>query len=415
MYKFKIILPLLLSMTFLSADEKKFSLDDALKLASKQSFDQKDIKENINLKKIGLQKVNDSFFPDIFLDTRLGEEENMNDTVGDSFGYVVWNNNLYNKKSNILSKELKKDVLFEKRLLEYSQKKRKIDVMKAFFDAKLADMYQQYTIESLAMDAIKSNRAKDYYSTGRVSDITILKTQTKMLFASANNSNADQKRYLARTKLANLLEVDFQKVYNLKKPNLKAYWSKKILESEALIKLANKKNIILKSMQLKLDSINEKLLGLKNNLDFQLTSTVKYGIEKQKTLNVGDTRWEARFNLKIPLYDKHHTRNKIRTMQIQKNKQLNKIAQYKFVLINKISTLVVMLNNLKKLHAAYAKQLEFRNLYLDKARVNYDLDRQSDLGDSMAMLTKAEYEYSKNEYAYVLTYEMLQLIIGEQI
>ena len=90
-------------------------------------------------------------------------------------------------------------------------------------------------------------------------------------------------------------------------------------------------------------------------------------------------------------------------------------SKYKLALSQKIDEIVSKLGFLKRLDKGYKTQFEYRNLYLEKSRVNYELDRQSDLGDAMVQLSRAEYELEKNSYEFVITYEILNLIVGETI
>jgi len=409
---YKIVLTLFIAVSLFS-DDIKFTLNDALKIANKGSYVQKNIAEDIKQNNLGLKYNNKFYLPNISLDTRLGKETKNSVAIKDNFGYIVIKNKLFNGNNLILSDEFKNKIENQKLLLQYSIKNRKITALKLFLDASLTEYYQQYILESLAMSAIRNIKDNDYYNTGRISDLDILKSKTTMLFDSAKKLKADNDFEQSRQKLANFLNVDIFKVYNIKKPNLDKYWKKTVIEEEKALKKVIKNDLMLKSKIQTLKSITTKISQLQNHSNIQVDSVLKYGIEPQLTLHDGDTRWEARVQVKIPIYDSGKTNNMLQNLLIQKSKILNDIAQYKLDLKLKVSTLIATLKHYKKLKKAYETQVDYRTLYLDKARVNYELDRQSDLGDSMKEMTKAEYEYAKNEYNYVVSYEMLQLLIGE--
>ena len=363
--------------------------------------------------------LKNTLYPEVYFDGQFGREKNLekdkNRVVNDTFGYIIWKNKLYDSNDAITKDNFNQNKQTKDFLLKLSQNERKIVVMKAFFETNLASLYHQYLLEQLAMDAIYSNRAKDFYPTGRVSDVELLEKETNMLLASAKNFNAEESIYNNKSRLANLLEIDVKKLPELQRPKLQSYFEKVLPNNEKLLELALKNDINLQQLNNKLEYLTKKLSSLKNNFDVQLGSTVIYGNEPQKTLQDDNNRWEARLSLKIPLYDKENNLNEMQKVQIEKNKVQISIDKYKLSLSEKIDEIVSKINYLKKLDKAYKKQFEYRNLYLEKSRVNYELDRQSDLGDAMTQLSRAEYEYEKNSYEFVITYETLTLIIGETI
>jgi hypothetical protein len=409
---YKIVLILFIGINLFSNDIK-FTLNDALRIANKGGYELKNISYDIEQNRLNLKHNNNFYLPNIFFDVRVGKERKNSVVIKDSFGYIVVKNKLFNNNISILSDEFRNKIKNQKLLLKYSIKNRRITTLRLFLDASLTEYYKQYILESLAMSAIKNIKDNNYYNTGRISDLDILKSKTRMLFNSAKKLKADSDFEQSRQKLANFLNIDISKVYNIKKPNLAKYWGKAIIEEENAFKKVLRNDLFLKSKIQTLKLITTKILQLQNHFNIQVDSVLKYGIEPQLTLHDGDTRWEARIQLKIPIYDNGKKTNMLQTLLIQKEKILNKISQYKLDLKLKVSTLIATLKYYKKLKKAYEIQVDYRILYLDKARINYELDRQSDLGDSMKEMTKAEYEYAKNEYNYVISYEMLQLLIGE--
>jgi len=402
-----------------SEDANYLTLEKVIELSKKSHFEQKVILEDINLEELNLKKLKNSFYPELYFDGQFGKEKNLekekNRVVNDTFGYIVWKNKLYDSNDAIYKDSFTQNKQNKDFLLKLSQEERKILVMKTFFETNLASLYHQYLLEQLAMDAIYHNRAKDFYPTGRVSDVEVLEKETNMLIASAKNFNAEESIYNNKSKLANLLDIEVKALPELKRPKLKSYFEKELPNSTKLNELAIKNDLNLQQMNTTLDYLSRKVTALKNSFDLQLSSLAMYGNEPQKTLQDENNRWEARLTLKVPLYDRENNVNEIQKVQIEKNKLQITIDKYKLELAQKIDEIVSKLNYLKKLDKAYKTQFEYRNLYLEKSRVNYELDRQSDLGDAMVQLSKAEYEYEKNSYEFVITYETLNLIVGETI
>ncbi len=411
----KIFLLGVLGGSFVFAQEETLTLEKVIELAKMNHFEQKEIKEDINLEELNLKKLQNSFYPELYFDGQFGREKNLEKVENDTFGYIVWKNKLYDSNDNLDEEGFKQNKINKDFLLKLSRDERKIVVMKTFFDTNLASLYHQYLIEQLAMDAIYHNRAKDFYPTGRVSDVEVLEKETNMLLASAKNFSAEENIYNNKSKLANLLDIDVKKLPQIERPKLKSYFDKVILENGKLFELAIKNDPKLQQMIQKFDYLSHRITSLKNNFDLQVGTVAMYGNEPQKMLDDQNNRWEARVTLRVPLYDREKNANEIQKVIIEKNKLQVSIEKYKLELAQKIDEIVSKLNFQIRLEKAYKTQFEYRNLYLERSRTAYNLDRQSDLGDAMVQLSKAEYELEKNRYEFVITYETLKLLVGETL
>ena len=56
--------------------------------------------------------------------------------------------------------------------------------------------------------------------------------------------------------------------------------------------------------------------------------------------------------------------------------------------------------------------MDYRELYIDRARYLYDIEDQADLGDSMVQQSAAAYFNARTEVDLALTYERLALLTG---
>ena len=55
----------------------------------------------------------------------------------------------------------------------------------------------------------------------------------------------------------------------------------------------------------------------------------------------------------------------------------------------------------------------YRDIYLDRSRAEYELEFRTDLGDAMVQFSRARAERLKAIYAYELSYMRLQALVGE--
>lgn len=412
-----IFIPLLFLGTLLFADEQSdvLTLKKVIKLSQKKSFDQNDIILNSQLIDANLRQYGQNYKPNIYLDGRVGKEQNIvaseNKLVNDNFAYIVWKNNIYNTKADIQGTIYQNQKLINKLKLDESMHIRKIKAMQYFFDLKLASFYHQYVLEVLAMKAIYRNRVKDVAPVGRSSDVDLLDKDAQMYLASANNFKAEQEIFLKKQQLTDYLGIDFYSINTIETPDVKYYLDKKILDSDKLKVKAYKHDAYLIQLDQKLKNIKQEL-QLLGGIDFNINSTVMYGHEDQKSLNNNDSRYEARINLNIPLYDGGAKNYQKEILKIKYKKTENKINQYKQIMGQRIEQLLVKLAYLKKKHKATSASLDYYDLYLEKARLLYQQDRASDLGDSLSRLSLAEYNNAKTLYDYAINYENLNFLTG---
>ena len=55
----------------------------------------------------------------------------------------------------------------------------------------------------------------------------------------------------------------------------------------------------------------------------------------------------------------------------------------------------------------------FSELSLDKSRALYEMEVETDLGDSMIAISEIQYKRAQNEFELVLSWMQLQLLMGE--
>jgi hypothetical protein len=71
------------------------------------------------------------------------------------------------------------------------------------------------------------------------------------------------------------------------------------------------------------------------------------------------------------------------------------------------------LKTLKQRHQALTTELDYRDLYLELARANYEMEIKSDIGSAMSNLTDTEWKLTKNEFDFVIVFIQLQQLAGE--
>jgi len=58
-------------------------------------------------------------------------------------------------------------------------------------------------------------------------------------------------------------------------------------------------------------------------------------------------------------------------------------------------------------------QLDYRELYLDRSRANYEMEVSTDLGDAMVRLSEAQLAKARTSFQLALTWEKLRGVTGQ--
>ena len=105
--------------------------------------------------------------------------------------------------------------------------------------------------------------------------------------------------------------------------------------------------------------------------------------------------------------------SKISQLMIQSKKKQLEIEQLQQDLLGEALDHYLNLSALRQIHKALIVELDYRDLHLEKARANYEMEIKSDIGNSMTSYTDSERKLAENEFNYVITLKKLHHLIGE--
>ena len=284
--------------------------------------------------------------------------------------------------------------------------------MRAFFDVVLADMRYETILQRLAISAIREGRVRDDYEQQSASEVTLLEKQTQTQLDVGKRIEAESKQISTRAKLAQLLNVAYEnRPDEIVKPNFKALVQQAPQEFEVWQEKVAKSNPKLNELSLELANLKQVLNQEKNNHEILVVSNARLGEQAYQREKNGN--WRVGLNLTMPLGDSSTQKKKIAQLLLKiKQKQLS-IEQLKHTLNQEALALFLKLKTLKQAHKALVTELDYRDLYLELARANYEMQIKSDIGYAMTNLTDTEWKLAKNEFDYVVTLTKLKQLAGE--
>ena len=388
------------------------TLGEALNLAKQQSLDEQQQALTIKLDQVEVQSYQDLYKPSASIDLQLARRDSENSGTNNSHAFLKVHQVLFDQNTSIKQATAEGDLSTSKLRLKALEDQKILQIMRAFFDVVLADMRYETILQRLAISAIREGRVRDDYEQQSASEVTLLEKQTQTQLDVSKRIEAESQQISTRAKLAQLLNVAYEnRPDEIVKPNFKALVQQVPQEFEVWQEKVAKSNPKLNELSLELANLKQVLNQEKNNHEILVVSNARLGEQAYQREKNGN--WRVGLNLTMPLGDSSTQKKKIAQLLLKiKQKQLS-IEQLKHTLNQEALALFLKLKTLKQAHKALVTELDYRDLYLELARANYEMQIKSDIGYAMTNLTDTEWKLAKNEFDYVVTLTKLKQLAGE--
>ena len=312
----------------------------------------------------------------------------------------------FGKTSNkVESVRVQEDV--EKLRLEQVKQYRRIEIMQIFFDVLLADLTYLRDNEAMKMAYVHYDKARDRLELGQKSEVDVLEKESQYFEKRKDNYHSESMQRLLRQQLSIVLNRPDDIVSNLYMPKLD-YKNYKIIELERLQEVAQVNNLDLKKINLSLEALRLELQSLRANRHPTISAEVEAGIYKR---NIGSNdRWRAGVVLDVPLYQGGKISGQIAELRGKIKLLENKRYQTQLQLNQKILMHWLAIDSFTSRVDADEKLFEYREIYLDRARADYELEYKTDLGDSMVKLTQASLNAAETDFELAMRWEQLRIL-----
>jgi len=289
-------------------------------------------------------------------------------------------------------------------------RERKVAIMQAYFDVLLADMQYDRDNEELAITYIALDKLRNRQEMGQASDIEVFELESEYQRVRTRINGSQNRQRATRARLANLLNRPGMLPSNLQRPSLD-YHKREQPEYEQLLEAALANNQQLKALELELAAARSQVEAARSAAGGALLSGELEASSHSRELGSSD-RWRAGVTLEVPLYTGGRTDAAVAQQQARVYELQARLDQARYDLRQDVLDLWLELQSLGlKRDGAYS-QLDFRELYLDRSRTNYEMEFQADLGDAMVRLSEAQIELARNSYEYALVWERLLALSG---
>jgi len=305
-----------------------------------------------------------------------------------------------------------KNVLAQEYLLHYQNHQQRIAVMESFFDVILADMEYAHANETMAIQFIRYDRMRDRHELGQQSEVDVLSTHSDYQLARQVRHRKQLNQRVTRARLAQQLNQPKLLPDKLVKPQLMTY-QRVLPDVNQLLARLDEANLLLQALQIQLQSAQDKIKVARLGHYPSLYSEAEVA---QYARNSGSSdRWRIGLVMNFPFYTGDRVKAGIHKQQALHDALQAQFREKKRQLEQLLLELTLNLENLSLQREQANASLEYRQLYLDRARALYEQEKTPDLGDAMIKLTYAELVMARVDFEIALTWEKLNVITGKTL
>ncbi|MGE5027397.1 MAG: TolC family protein [Betaproteobacteria bacterium] len=289
----------------------------------------------------------------------------------------------------------------------------RIEVMTRFFDVLAADMQFTADNEYMAVAYVNADNGRDRFKVGQISSVELAELEHRYQDLLARRNASQARARIARAGLANAMNQPGQLPAELEDPKL-ATNSRALPEYETLLTVLEEHNSRLRAQLALLDASRQRMEALRAEnapfLDAELEAA-DYSREATTRDNL-----RAGVVLTWPLYQGRRVSAQLAREQAQFHRLQAEADKLRMELAEAFLDVWSEIDQLQRsVRAAARKQVEFRDLALEKARGEYEVELKTNLGDAMAATMEAKLRERKTEYRLALAFARLEAMLGRPL
>ena len=288
--------------------------------------------------------------------------------------------------------------------------RQRLEIMRRYFDVLLADLAFAVQNERMAIDFIRWDRARERNQLGEVSDVEVYRLDADYQARLVKRSAAQQRQRMSRARLAAAMGRPDELPDTLIEPAAVPR-DRELPEYPELLQRALAGNRLLLARRQRVEAALQRLelarAGDRPRLDAQ-AEVAGYSREEG-----GNDRWRLGVLLSVPLYqgDRLSAARAAAGARLQRERAA--LADDEARLRADLLEIWQQIGLLAARREAAARQLDYRELYLDRSRIRYELEVGSDLGDAMSEFSRARLESAEVRYSLLLAWARLDALLGE--
>ncbi len=294
--------------------------------------------------------------------------------------------------------------------LDAARLEQALAVMDAFFAAVLADLAYVRDNEDMAVVYVRFDQMRDRHAQGQISDLELLEWETRYHAARSRRYASDGRRRVARARLAERLGRPGELPRELVRPRLRGVGRRPPPEPASLLAQVLEAAPSLRAARAAVaaarHAVAEAAAGRRPLLRAEM--------EAQATTRRIRSRDRARAGLvlEVPLFVGRRVRAAVAAATAALGRAEAEAALERSRLRERVWELAERIAALRARRDEALVELEYRELYLDRARALYQMEVRTDLGDAMVRWSEAKRRLAEAEFGLARAWAELQGLRG---
>lgn len=294
-------------------------------------------------------------------------------------------------------------------LLE-ARDRRRIDIMARFFDVVLADLQNAADNEFMAVAYVDFDNGRDRLAVGKISPVELAALEARYQDLLVKRNASQQRQRVSRALLAIAMNRPGELASDVEDPDLKSN-ERPLPEYEQLLaQLSHSPR--LRAAQAELEASRQRLEAVRADRNPTLEAEVERADYSQRPLN-GRDDWRAGVVLNWPLYQGGRVDARLAKEQALFHKAQARVEKLRMELTQALLENWLEVEQLRAtVRGAAKKNTAYRDLALEKARGEYEVELRTNLGTSMAETMAAKVQERSTEYRLALAMARLEALLG---
>lgn len=291
--------------------------------------------------------------------------------------------------------------------------KRRLEIMARYFDVLLADMKYTVNNELMSVYYVNFDQGKDKLARGQISSVELVELESRYLDTLEKRNASAQRQRITRAMLANAMNRPGDLPGDLEDPKLPG--NQRILpDYETLLPILLNNNPRLHAQQEMLAASQKRLESLHAENGPTLDAEVQ-AADYSRTAATRDNL-SAGLILSWPLYQGNRSDSRVAREMAQFNKLQAGTEKLKMDLTQALLETYLDITQLQNTaRSAAQKNIDYRDLQLERSRGLYELELKSNLGTSMVETSDAKLRARRNEYQLALGFARLEALMGKPL
>ena len=292
------------------------------------------------------------------------------------------------------------------------RQKRRLEIMRRFFDVLLADLRYMVDNEAMAHAYVNYDRIRERHQLGQISEVDLAAAETRYreFLVSRNKSQIEQRA--SRQRLANALNRPGELSDKLERPPLNGN-EREIPDFDEMLTAVLQSNPNVQRLRQEVAAAEAALVAEKKQSGPTLDA--EFQTSYYERVDGSRDKVRAALNLRIPIYQGGRDDAdvaKVQALLLGKQAELKKAE---FDLRQQLLDLVQKLELLKVEQQTARTRSDYRDLYLDRSRALYEMEAEVTLGDAMTKMTEAQWRAAQVEFDLAIAWAQLDAMRGTLI